>query len=151
MTGLVESHGGLLGETLAQSCPRISDRGKTTSQDGAGHVHAGQERNSDRCGVTPEQTLFGRSLRWFCTAEAALTALLEQDLQEQLRASQHRRSQVVKGMLFSGTKVLPHPCKGRQRSDTERSYTAGRCGKVVICFVRGSSGRRGGEKESCFG
>ena len=110
-----------------------------------------QAKNSTltRNGLTPEQAVFGRALRWPGVAgtadedelplaslgtegevwlaaqirAAARMALLSRDASDKVRRAVLRRAPAAVGELVHGTRVFfwsPHPTKGRQRQDALR-------------------------------
>ena len=146
--GFPERHGGVLGEMFDKVVYQFGLEGYREVKLGLYICCQAKNATLTRHGLTPEQGVFGRSLRWtdLCNADdeecplAALGAdgeawkssqiraaakmhLLSRDMSDKVRRAMMRRAPRVLGELIPGTRVYfwsPHPLKGRQRRDPHR-------------------------------
>ena len=147
--GLAERHGGILGTIFNKMVTQFGTEGRERVKLVLNVCTQAKNATMTRNGMTPEQAVFGRALRWPCAAgtsdedeiplgalgtdgeawlaaqirAAARMALLSRDASDKIRRATLRRAPGVVGELTPGTRVYfwsPHPIKGRHRQDALR-------------------------------
>ena len=146
--GIAEQHGGILGTIWRKLAYEHDIKGKCLVEIALASVVQAKNATMARNGTTPEQAVFGRSLRfteatnadddevlmgvlgrhgvaWKASQirTAARMALLERDVTDKVRRARLRKAPTVTVELVPGTRVYfwsAHPMKGRQRQDAER-------------------------------
>jgi hypothetical protein len=146
--GFAERHGGILGTIWTKMVRQFGIEGRSAAKMLLSVCVQAKNSTLTRNGMTPEQAVFGRALRWptvgttdddeipmaalgtdgeaWLAAQiraAARMALLSRDASDKLRRATLRRAPGVVEELTPGTRIYfwsPHPGKGRMRTDPLR-------------------------------
>ena len=146
--GLAERHGSILGTIWDKLVHQFGTAGSRKAKALLAVCCQAKNATITRNGLTPEQAVFGRSLRWTESANAdedeyllaalgsdgaawkasqmrsaARIALLERDACDKVRRAMMRQAPTVIGEICPGTRIYlwsPHPMKGRMREDVHR-------------------------------
>jgi len=146
--GFAERHGGILGEVWTKVVKEFNIVGRDKAKLALAVCVQAKNATLTRHGLTPEQAVFGRSLRWFESENrddgdvllaalgsdgeawmaaqiraAARIALISKDASDKVRQAMMRRAPSVVDELVAGTRVYfwnPSPLKGRYRADPKQ-------------------------------
>ena len=146
--GLAERHGAILGEIWTKTVKEFGVVGRKKAKIALASCVQAKNSTMTRNGMTPEQAVFGRSLRWFESANrdddevllavlgsdgdawlaaqiraAARVALISKDASDKVRRAMLRKAPTISSELIPGCRVYfwsPNPLKGRVRADPHR-------------------------------
>jgi len=146
--GLTERHGAILGEIWAKMVYQFGIKGSKDTKRAIAICCQAKNATMTRNGISPEQAVFGRPLRWTESSNkddeeimmsalgadgeawksaqirsAARISLINRDASDKIRRALMRQAPRVIHDLCPGTRVYfwsPHPFKGRYRSDALR-------------------------------
>ena len=146
--GLAERHGAILGEIWTKTVKEFGVVGREKAKIALASCVQAKNSTMTRNGMTPEQAVFGRSLRWFESANrdddevllavlgsdgdawlaaqiraAARVALISKDASDKVRRAMLRKAPTISSELIPGSRVYfwsPNPMKGRVRADPRR-------------------------------
>jgi len=146
--GLTERHGGIFGATWDKVVQQFDIQGRDQVKTAIAICCQAKNATLTRNGLTPEQAVFGRALRWTESnnkdddevlmaalgtdgeawkaaqiRSAAKIAMISKDASDKVRRAMMRKAPKVLTELTPGTRVYfwsPHPMKGRRRTDSHR-------------------------------